>query len=199
MRTFVLVCIGALLLAFVDDSARAESRALDQWFLKATAYYSQGTAQAMARPDFICGKTFETMACHLETEPKYVKSPLLPGLFELLRYDRKHHVAVAFASTDQESYALFSAPAPPVSVPNADLSQLTTGRGLRIGSPYAKVLSLYGGTPKHGQRFVTIDTAHFPTFDRMIKRWETLEEIVTLVIANGRVSSIAIRIDCCNG
>ena len=199
MRTFVLIAIGVLLLALVYDSARADSQAFAQWFLQATAYNSQGTAQAMTRPDFICGKTFETMNCHLEDATKYVQRPVLPGLFELLRYDRKHHIAIAYASTDQSSYALFSAPPPPVSVPTADLSQLTTGRGLQIGSPYAKVLSLYGGAPKHGQRFVTVYTARFPTFDDIMKRRETLEELVTLVIAHDRVSSIVIRIDCCNG
>lgn len=150
----------------------------------------------MGRPDFFCGKTFEAMTCHLTWLKN--EAPNFYGVWELLIYDRKHQIALAHATTDQESFALFRAPAPAVSVPNADLSEWTTARGLQIGSPYSKVLSLYGGTQKHGQRFVGVYTASFPTVDEFTKRHETLDETVTLVVTDDRVTSISINIPCCN-
>jgi hypothetical protein len=195
IRNCSSLAVGALILALTLDSAYANTPTMDQWFSQATAYNWQGNAQAMTSPDFLCGKTFDTLNCHIEQTKG---EPAFSAVWQLLRYDRKHHIALAHATTDQESYALFKAPAPPVSAPDTDLSQLRTARGLQIGSSYAKVLSLYGGSPKRGQRFVTVYVASLPATDFITNRHETLDEIVTLVIVADRVSSISIYIECCN-
>jgi hypothetical protein len=195
-RSIALIFFVALS-SIIFGTARADTPALDHWFLHATAYETNGTAHAMARPDFMCGKTFASMGCHLKSSA--TRPIVFYGVWELLFYDQKHHIAFAHANTDQESYALFQAPPPPVSAPNADLSQVSTGRGLRIGSPYAQVLSTYGPPALHGQRFATLYAATFPYTDPFLNRHEMLDEIVTLVIDKGQVSSISIYIQCCNG
>ena len=176
--------------------ARADTPATDKWFLSATAFDSTTTAVLMAHPDFLCGKTFETIDCRVGGQKSVVG---FYGVWQLFLYDRKHHIALAGATTDQQTWALFSAPPPPRPVPDADLSQWTTARGLRIGSSYAQVLATYGGQAKHGQRIVTAYAASFPAIDPIFNRKETLNELVTLVVTAGQVSSISIYIQCCNG
>jgi hypothetical protein len=195
MRVYVgLASVFAFCLALAP--ARGDTPATDRWFLAATAFNSASTAALMTQPDFLCGKTFETIDCHVGEQQTVVG---FYGVWQLYRYDRKHHIALAGANTDQETWALFSAPPPPRSVPDADLSQWTTARGLRIGSPYAQVLATYGGPKKYGQRIVTAYSANFPAIDPIFGRKETLNELVTLVITGGQVSSISVYIDCCNG
>ncbi|HXW77377.1 MAG TPA: hypothetical protein VEJ20_08215 [Candidatus Eremiobacteraceae bacterium] len=192
MRRTIAVVFFLVVAGMYVGSARADSSALDNWFLRATEYDANGTAHAMARPDFICGKAFDSMGCHFKRAARPI---VFYGVWELRYYDQTHHIGFAQATTDQESYALFQAPPPPVSVPNADLSQVSTGRGLRIGSPYAQVLHTYGPPALHGQRFATLYAATFPSTDPLTGRRDMLNEIVTLVIDNGRVSSISISID----
>jgi len=193
------VCVGfafVLVTCLALVPARADTPAMDKWFLTATAFDSTTTAALMTHPDFLCGKTFETIDCHVGEQKSVVG---FNGVWQLYLYDRKHHIALAGASTDQETWSLFSAPPPPRSVPEADLSQWTTARGLRIGSPYAQVLATYGGQAKHGPRIVTAYAASFPAIDPIFGHKETLNELVTLVITAGQVSSISVYIQCCNG
>lgn len=196
MRRPVAALCGALTVSLVLGPVRATSLNLDQWFMQATAYDWQGTSHAMTAPDFLCGRLFQP-TCRVRDLPG--DRPTLHGIWELLIYDRRHRIALAHASTDQDSWALFSAPPPPVAVPDRDLSRWTTTRGLRVGSPYSRVLSLYGGPRKHASRFVSAYTASFAVYDPMFNRRETDSETITLVIVDDRVSSISIHIDCCNG
>lgn len=195
MRYLIGVAL-IFVLGLALTSARADSPTTDRWFLRATSFDTPGTVHEMARPDFLCGKSFETINCHLKQSGH---PPNFYGVWELLRYDRKHQIAFARANTDQETFAIFRAPVPPVSVPDADLSQSSTGRGLHIGSPYPQVLSTYGPPVKHGRHFVTSYSATFPATDKLLHRRETLHERITLVVDDDYVSSIAIYIDCCNG
>jgi hypothetical protein len=199
MRHSISLALVIATLGIALYSALAKSMNLDAWFLRATAFDAPGTPKEMATPDFLCGKTFESIlrsGCDVK-----VNYPVLYfyGAWELLRYDRKHHIALAEVKQDQLSFALFKAPTPAATAPDADLSQLSTGRGLRIGSTYAQVLSLYGPPVKHGRHFATSYSATFPTTYLNAHKPATIHERITLVIDNDRVSSIAIYIQCCNG
>jgi hypothetical protein len=125
------------------------------------------------------------------------RRPELAAVWQLLRYDRAHHIAFAAATTDQCSVALFRAPAPPVTVPNADLSGYSTRLGLRIGSSYESVRSTYGGGPqKSGSRFVVAYTSRVPGETvSMPKKKVGLPQEVTIVVDAGRVSAISIYTD----
>jgi hypothetical protein len=124
-------------------------------------------------------------------------APILAGIWQLEKYDRAHQLAMAAASTDQCSVALFAAPPPAVRVPAGDLTQLRTGRGLHIGSTYAQVLAAYGGRPvKHGTRFVAAYDAFVPAeTESLPRKLVQLPEYVTLVLVNERVASITISVD----
>ena len=144
----------------------------------------------MAKPDYMCANSFKGMNnCNVNCDPNFPDM----DLFNLCAYDRKHHIGLAFASTDQKSAALFSAPPPPQSVVDANLQALSTGRGLRIGSPYSQVLALYGGPVKHGSHFVTSYSANDIT--QFEGKPAKQPERITLVIDNGRVSSIFMNIE----
>lgn len=188
-HNFIRTCI-ALIFVLAANAAQAAPTSLDDWFANATGLTQKVAVQHIATTDFMCGKTFNTTCKdHMSGE-----EPGMLTFWGLLKYDRAHQIGFARSSTDQEGFALFKAPPPPgVSVPNADLSNYGTGRGLHIGSTYAQVLALYGPPEKHGSHFVTAyganDTVHFQG------KPEEQPEVITLVIDNGRVSSITINVE----
>jgi hypothetical protein len=121
----------------------------------------------------------------------------LPGfncVWQLLRYDRVHHIAFAAATTDQCSIALFRAPTPAVRVPDVDLSEYSTRLGVRIGSTYDGVRSIYGGGPHNGaSHFVVRYSSSLPGLTATVPRKHVaLPQIVTILIDGQRVSSISI-------
>lgn len=190
-RLAALPIAGALMLAFVP--ALAAPADLTVWFVRATAYHDSTPARRMAAPDFLPGTSMQSMECGGGETTALINQ----GIWELKKYDRTHRLALAAASTDQCSVALFAAPAPAVRVPNADLSRYRTGRGLHIGSTYAQVLAVYGGRPvNHGPRFVAAYYAFVPGLtDSLPRKQVQLPEQVTLVLVNERVSSITISVD----
>ena len=190
-RQIVLPIVGVLALAAAP--VRAAPADLTAWFVRATAYHDATPARRMAAPDFLPGTSLRSMACGGSA----TVAPILQGIWQLEKYDRAHHLALAAASTDQCSVALFAAPPPAVRVPAGDLTQLRTGRGLHIGSTYAQVLATYGGEPaKHGARFVAAYDAFVPTeTESLPHKLVQLPEHVTLVLVNERISSITISVD----
>lgn len=187
----VLTCV--LLAATVAlPAAAAATPDLTHWFFNATALYrSTVTPTQMRKPDYLGGTTQSAMHCGAVGKN-------IAGVWELLKYDRRHDIALAVASTDQCSAALFNASPPPgVSVPDADLSGYRTGRGVRLGMSYRDVLAIYGGPPaKGGKHFVvayasgvTGTTVSLP--HRIVK----LPQTITLVFDDARVSSIAVIIE----
>jgi hypothetical protein len=163
---------------------------LDRWFLQATAFDNPGTPKHISKPDFL-GST-EFIPC---AGDRYEENlPNFYGVWSLLKYDRKHHIAFARGVTDQCSLAVFQAAPPGIKVTDADLSHYGTVRGLHIGSPYSQVIALYGPPVKHGKRFVTSYVASVPA--RAVNHKQVdLDERITLVIQDGFVSSIAVYID----
>jgi len=195
MRRSISLGLIIALFGIAFNSAQAKPVNLDQWFLKATSYDKPGTTIDLAAPDFLLGKSLDT-TCPSKFDSNL---PRFYTFWQLLKYDRKHHIALARGSTDQESCALFVASAPAVSAPDADLSQACTGRGVCIGSTYAHVLSVYGPSEKSGKRgkhFVTSYSAMVAARAITLNHPQVqLPERITLVIDNERVSSIAIYID----
>jgi hypothetical protein len=180
-----LVAVG-----LVSTTAFADNPNLDRWFLSATSFNTPGAAQPMPKPDFLGSSDWRSCGGdHFE-----VTQPSFYYVWTLLKYDATHHIAFARGLTDQCSLALFKASPPSVKAANADLSEYGTVRGLRIGSPYSKVLALYGPPVKHGRRFVTSYSASFPAIAVNHKRVK-LGERITLVIEDGYVSSISVYID----
>lgn len=193
MRAFSIM-LGALF-ASVSFYAVAQSAPdLTPWFLHATSYNLSSKATPMKQPDFIGGKTFSAADC---PQAKNDNAPQFNGVWQLVKYDRPHNIAYATATTDQCSASIFVAPPMHFSVPNADLSQYGTGRGLRIGSSYQDVLRIYGGgPPARAGRFVAAYTA--TAYGHAVKIGHPLEplpEQITIVVNNGRVSAISIYID----
>jgi hypothetical protein len=165
--------------------------ALTAWFMRATAYNAGGTATKMSKPELLPGK-LAAMTCRYEQD-----RPGFAGVWQLLRYDRTHHIAFATATTDQCSVALFRVPAPSVAVPDADLSGYSTRLGVRVGSTYESVRSIYGGGPrKSAAHFVVAYTSTVPgeTVGRPKKKIG-LPQTVTIVVDKGRVSSLSIYTD----
>ncbi|MEO6990330.1 MAG: hypothetical protein ABI346_03760 [Candidatus Baltobacteraceae bacterium] len=191
------ICGSALtLFAFGYASASAAAVDLTPWFTRATAYHAGGTATKLAAADFLGGRSLETMCRIAHWRPGTKHPSFVSGLWALASYDRRHGIALAVSTTDQCSVALFEAPPPALGAPDADLSRYSTGRGLRIGSSYAKVRALYGGPPAGGTRFVRIYSALVPGFTASIPRKRIfLPEIMTLVIGHDRVTSITIYVD----
>jgi hypothetical protein len=174
----------------VPRAASAGSASRDRWFLSATSFNTPGTAHQISKPDFLGSADWKSCAGdRFDAFP-----PSFYGVWSLLKYDRKHHIALARGVTDQCSLALFKAPPPDIKAPDADLSQYSTVRGLRIGSPYSQVLALYGPPVKHGARFVTSYSASVPAI-AMNHQHVDLDERITLVVTNGYVSSIGVYID----
>jgi hypothetical protein len=171
-------------------AASANSANLDSWFLSATSFNAPGTSAHTSKPDFLGSSDWKSCAGgHFEANV-----PNFYGVWTLLKYDPKHHIALARGVTDQCSLALFKAPPPAVKVADADLSQYGTVRGLHIGSPYSKVLALYGPPVKHGGRFVTSYSASVPAI-AINRQHVDLDQRITLVVENGYVRSISIYID----
>lgn len=193
--------ISALIVAtFVvaPKSVQAIPPDLTQWFLGATALNAPGTSKAIAAPDFLGGKLriggLSTQSlCHLN----YGRGMrFIYANWSLLAYDRKRHIGLAAPHDDVDACAIFNAPTPAGTVGDADLSRSSTGRGLRIGSTYAQVLSTYGPPVKHGRHFVTSYSAAVPATTRYLPyKPVTLPERITLVIDNDRVSSMLIYIN----
>ncbi len=119
------------------------------------------------------------------------------GIWQLVTYDRVHAIALAVASTDQCSISVFKAPSPGVVVPDADLSGVSTGRGVRIGSTYKELLTTYGGKPKaQTARLVVRYTATVAgTSVAHPEKPVDNPETMTFVIDNGRVSAITVSVD----
>jgi hypothetical protein len=160
---------------------------------------ASGTSKEIAMPDFLGGKrqigdlSVQSL-CAFKYD--YKNLPMMYGNWSLLKYDRKHHIGLAAGHDDSDTCALFKAERPAVPVPDADLSQSSTGRGLRIGSAYARVLSIYGPPVKRGRHFVTSYSATVPGVSVTVpRRTVELPERITLVIDDGRVSSILIYIN----
>jgi hypothetical protein len=205
MRFSARLILIAAMLGVGITVAVAASNSLDQWFSQATGLSDKdvtGTVQHIATADYMCGKTFDTTCKVTGTDSDVLMTPFL---WSLHAYDRTHHIGLAWAGTDQIGRALFKAAPPPgVSVPDKDLSQYGTGRGLRIGSTYSQVLALYGPPVMHGQHFVTwygaTDTVYYkgkPEYYR--GKLKKQSEIITLVIDGGRVSSITIAVQLWEG
>ena len=178
-------------LAFAPHPVPGASDALTAWFMRATAYNTELRTTKMAKPDELPG-TPKGMTCRYEEG-----RPNFAGVWQLLRYDRTHHIAFAAATTDQCSVALFRAAAPPASVPDADLSSYSTRLGLRVGSTYETVRATYGGGPqKSASHFVVAysgnasgETVSLP------KKKIDLPQTVTIVVDHQRVSAITIYTD----
>ncbi len=178
------------LIATIGANA-ADSRDLSSWFYKATAANQSGTAAATITPDFLPGKTMRSMHCGASGVA------IGGGIWQLVTYDRKHGIGLAAASTDQCSVAVFKASLPPVTVADGDLSQVSTGRGVRIGSTYKELLAAYGGKPKpQAARFVVMYAATVPATSvaHPNKRVDDPESL-TFVIEQGRVSAITVSVD----
>ena len=81
-------------------------------------------------------------------------------------------------------------------MPDADLSNYSTGRGLHVGSTYQSVLTDYGGSAKHGAHFVALYSASVPgeTVGEPHKHIK-LPQTITIVVDGGHVSAITIEID----
>jgi hypothetical protein len=197
MRYFTRFTMIAAMLVACAAAAHATPSILDQWFSRATSFDKPGPVQKITTPDYMCGKTFESMC---KSSFQY-DVPGMLSFWELLKYDRAHQIGLAMSNTDQRGFALFKAPMPPgLTVPNADLSQFGTGRGLHIGSPYSEVLALYGPPNKHGQHFTTSysadDTVYYKGKPQYFQgTLEKQSEIIVLVIDDGRVSSITINVE----
>jgi hypothetical protein len=182
----------AVMMACAATAASAAQSPLDEWFARATGLPQPQSAPHMSAPDYLCGKTFKTMC---KDRGAYQENAGMLIFWALIKYDRAHQIGLARSGTDQEGFSLFSAPPPPpgITVPNADLSQYHTGRGLHLGSTYAQVLALYGGPAKHGSHFVVsyigADTVQFQG------KPESQPMEATLVIDNGRVSAITINVE----
>lgn len=190
--------VALFVLAF--NSAQAAQADLSQWFLRATAFDAPGTHKPIATPDFLGGKRqgdLQDVQSLCAFKWNFKSWPLTYDGWLLLKYDRKHHIGLAAPHDDANGCALFKAPAPAGTVPDADLSQSSTGRGLRIGSTYAQVLSIYGPPVKHGRHFVTSYSATVQAVAEARQQHKQVElpERITLVIDNERVSSILIYIE----
>jgi hypothetical protein len=184
-------CVGTLIIVIFGlalDSARAAPTALYSWFARATAWNVPGTEQKIAAPDFL------RSLCEFKYDRRTL--PSISAFWSLLKYDRKHQIGLAAEHNDGHGCAVFKAPTPPATAPDADLSQAGTTRGLGIGSTYAQVLAAYGPPAKRGQHFVTSYSASVPGVTVSLpRRTVALPQRISLVIDNGRVSSIVIYVD----
>jgi hypothetical protein len=93
--------------------------------------------------------------------------------------------------------SVFKASPPGLTVPDTDLSQLSTGRGVRIGSTYEELLATYGGKPRNRTgRFVIICAATVPgtSVSHPNKRVDKPESM-TFVVENGRVAAMTVSVD----
>jgi hypothetical protein len=164
---------------------------LTTWFVHATAYNTQSHTIPMKKPEELPGMP-RSMSCRYEEH-----LPNFNGVWQLLRYDRAHHIAFAAATTDQCSVALFRAAPPTVAVPDADLSGYSTRLGVRIGSTYDSLRSIYGGGPrKNASHFVVQYSSNVPGLTATVPRKKVdLPQTITIVVDDQRVSAISIYTD----
>ena len=161
---------------------------LSQWFFTATAAQGSGAAIGKIKPDFLGGSTRHAMHCG-------ASGIGIGGVWQLIQYDRTHHIGLAAAGTDQCSVSVFEAPPPGVNVPDADLSHYATGRGIRIGSTAKDVVAAYGGAvPKQGSHAVMRYTASIPD-TTVTQKPTTDDEVLTIVVSGDRVTAITAYID----
>lgn len=191
MRSLGASRLAVVTLIATFGASGAPNHDLSGWFSKATAANQSGTAVATTKPDFLFGTTMGSMHCGA------TGVAIGSGIWQLVKYDRTHEIGLAAASTDQCSVALFKATPPSVTVPDADLSRVSTGRGVRIGSSYSDLLAAYGGKRKpQTTRFVVIYAATVAgtSVAHPNKRVDDPESI-TFVIEKGRVSAITVSVD----
>lgn len=189
MRALPIATTLAAVLIVPLGSVRAAAPDLGRWFYAATSIDATTAATVTSRPDFMGGSTRSSMRCGASGHV------IGNGIWVLAKYDRTHRIGLAAASTDQCSVALFKAPPPGVSVPDADLAAYRTGRGVHLGSTYESVLAVYGGSPvKRAGRFTIAYTAEVPD-ESLQHKSVKLPETIKLVIEDDRVTAIAIEID----
>lgn len=191
MRNALVFCSLVVAVSpFIGAVARATDVA--PWFTKYSHVFAGVHATPIAKPDFLPGTTQKSMHCD-------ATGPVGAGTWSVLKYDRVHHLALAVSGTDACSIVLFTAPPPPgATLPNADLSGYSTGRGgIHIGSRYSAVVSAYGGPrSQRSAHFLAAYTATLPgqTVSDPPKP-VGLPETLTFAIDNGRVTAISIYID----
>ncbi|HET6275684.1 MAG TPA: hypothetical protein VFE16_07120 [Candidatus Cybelea sp.] len=191
MRSVGAGLLAVMTLIATAGASGATNHDLSDWFYAATAANQSRTVAATITPDFLSGKTMRSMHCG------GTGVSIGSGIWQLVKYDRKHEIGLAVASTDQCSVAVFKASPPSVTVPDADLSQVSTGRGVRIGSSYSELLATYGGKPKpQSARFVVPYAATVPsTSVTHPSKHVDDPETITFVIEKGRVSAITVSVD----
>ncbi|HXM06767.1 MAG TPA: hypothetical protein VN936_04850 [Candidatus Acidoferrum sp.] len=190
-RLSFALSLAVAMLALGFHPVVAAANDLTAWFMRATAFNTQGKTTRMTRPEILPG-TPRSMDCHyIEHRPNFT------GVWQLLSYDRVHHIAFATATTDQCSLALFRAPAPDLTVPNEDLSGYATRLGVHIGSTYDSVRKIYGGgAPKSASHFVVRYSSDVPGETvSMPHKKIAMPQVVTVVFDQQRVSSISIYTD----
>jgi hypothetical protein len=189
-KSFVFCALTAAVCLLLSSASQAAD--VTPWFSKWSQIFANVHPTPIGKPDFLPGTTRQSMHCD-------ATSPVGAATWSVLKYDRAHHIALAVSSTDSCSLALFTAPPPPgVTLPNADLSGYSTGRGrIHIGSTYAALVAAYGRphTPR-GKHFFAAYDATLPghTVTNPPKAIQ-LPETLTFAIDNGRVTAIRIYID----
>lgn len=184
---FPITCFSMLAVFSMVFGTAAASPNLAQWFFNATAAESSGSATGTIKPDYLGGSSMHAMHCGA-----YGVSL---GIWQLVKYDRTHHIGLAAASTDQCSVAVFTASPPNVNVPDADLSTYGTGRGIHVGSSYKEVIAAYGGSPSiDGPHLVLRYTSRIPSKTATNKAVND-DEVLTIVMNNDRVTAITASID----
>lgn len=193
---FRLAILFAAVFAFVPGRVPAAPVDLTQWFFHATSYDAPGRELKLAAPDFLPGYSLASICRAGQSSEASKHLVTFAAVWGLVAYDRKHRVALATASTDQCSVALFAASKPGIAVPDADLSGYGTARGIRIGSSYAAVRAAYGGPSKTGTHFVRSYSAQVADVTVSIPHKRVrLPERITLVIDHNRVSAITIYVN----
>ena len=191
MRNVFFVCALTAAVSLPLRSAIAGAN-VAPWLTKWSHVFDTVTVHAVpiSRPDFLPGKTRESMHCG-----EYANA-VGAGTWAVQKYDRVHHIGLAVSGTDACNLALFSAPPPGVSLPNADLSGYSTGRGgIHIGSSYAAVAAAYGKAPSAGKpHFVAAYSATIPG-TTVANKPVALPETLQFTIDGNRVSAISIFID----
>lgn len=197
-RLFVSTALAAAMSAASAASAATQDR-LQSWFISATSYGSVTTYKPMAKPDFVGATTWEKMPCP-SWNGKGTRPVSFATFWQMVSYDRGHHIALAGATTDQCSTSLFVASPLAFAVPNADLSRYSTARGLHIGSTTADVIATYGkpfvSTAACARRCVlgysATTSGHAVTTGHPLV---SLPEHITVVITRGHLSAITIFVE----
>lgn len=195
MRRLLELIVVVPMLAVLGAVAHAATPDLTSWFLNATSYNTAPAYVPMAKPDFLGGTAWNKMPCP-SWNGKGPAPQRFDNFWQMVKYDPVHHIALAGATTDQCSSALFVASKPPFAVPSADLSQYGTARHLRIGSSVAAVRAAYGKTAASCSRhcvlgFTATTYGHAVTTGHPLV---PLPERVTVVVDKGQVSAISINV-----